>query len=260
MSDRFPAPLRMQLDPAGPPAVVLAPPSSPAAVPGGAAMSLGVHSPALAGHLAAGLRQGGAQPLLSVVGPGAVTTALASLGEGALRLHAPWSHPDQPLPALPLPAGAELWLLAPGEDGDGCGEPGRPVAFLEPTYLGPSSGAPEEAGGDPTRTLRRGDRLTLLCHAATVATALEATAEGVEVLEMRRLWPVPEPPVLESVRRTGRLLVAGAGEGDAPLASSLCALATAGAFEWLDAPPVQAVADPRDPLALARRIEELLAY
>ncbi|MCX7629295.1 MAG: alpha-ketoacid dehydrogenase subunit beta [Geminicoccaceae bacterium] len=93
-----------------------------------------------------------------------------------------------------------------------------PVVYLEHKNLWPLRGevpdAEEVAEIGRARRLRFGDDLTIVSWSATVhaaADAAEALAEegiSVDLLDLRSLWPWDREAVLESVARTGRLLVA----------------------------------------------------
>ncbi|MDW8125793.1 MAG: transketolase C-terminal domain-containing protein [Geminicoccaceae bacterium] len=93
-----------------------------------------------------------------------------------------------------------------------------PVVYLEHKNLWPLRGevpdAEEVAEIGRARRLRFGEDLTIVSWSATVhaaADAAEALAEegiSVDLLDLRSLWPWDREAVLESVARTGRLLVA----------------------------------------------------
>ena len=94
-----------------------------------------------------------------------------------------------------------------------------PVIFLEPKrqYHADKAEIDETATPDPlfaSRVVRAGDDLTLLSYGPMVkvclASAEAAATEGrsIEVIDLRTLSPLDMGPVLESVRRTGRAVVA----------------------------------------------------
>ncbi len=88
--------------------------------------------------------------------------------------------------------------------------------------------------------LTEGRRLTLVTWGAMVYPALEAASRHaglLEVLDLRTIIPWDCAAVLESVRKTGRLLVVHEDGRTAGFAGEIIAEANAQAFEYLDAPP-----------------------
>lgn len=94
---------------------------------------------------------------------------------------------------------------------------GDPVAYLEHKELWSLAGEVAEDAAVPlgrAAVLREGGDLTLVAWSRTVHAALEAAAQaqrrgiGVEVIDLRTLWPWDRDTVLASCARTGRLLVA----------------------------------------------------
>jgi pyruvate dehydrogenase E1 component beta subunit len=92
-----------------------------------------------------------------------------------------------------------------------------PVLFFDPKNLfGVTGPVPAEIEPLPfgrARQVRRGDDLTLVAWSAilpdceTACAALAAEGIGVELIDLRTLWPWDEDAVAASVARTGRLLV-----------------------------------------------------
>ena len=70
-----------------------------------------------------------------------------------------------------------------------------------------------------SRVVRRGTDVTLVGHGAMVATLLQAAAlaesEGtsLEVIDLRSLSPIDYGPILDSVRKTGRMVYAQEAPG-----------------------------------------------
>ena len=121
-----------------------------------------------------------------------------------------------------------------------------PVIFLEPKSrywqkgevdLG-ASALPLHA----SRIVRRGTEVTLVGHGAMVTTLLQAAAlaesEGTscEVIDLRSLSPVDYGPLLDSVRRTGRMDYAQEAPGFTSLGSEVAATVMEKAFFALEAP------------------------
>ena len=93
------------------------------------------------------------------------------------------------------------------------------------------------------RTHRPGDDLTIVTYGAMVFTATE-TAEliskeddaEIEVIDLRTLRPLDTATIVESVRRTGRLLIVHEAPRFGGFAGEITAQVCEEAFEWLDAP------------------------
>lgn len=144
----------------------------------------------------------------------------------------------------------------------------NPVIFCEHKYLYRRIKEVLPAGElvgtlGKARITRTGRDLTLIGYGASTWTCLEAAEElaaaGVEaeVVDLRTLVPYDEETVLDSVRRTSRVLIVH----EAPLTTGFGAevaarLADAG-FCWLDA-PVRRVAFPDRPVPYARNLEQEL--
>jgi len=121
-----------------------------------------------------------------------------------------------------------------------------PVVFLEPkkAYWGKGE---LDLDADPlpmdrARVVRAGSDLTLVAYGALVGTALRAAAalaeEGrdVEVIDLRSLSPIDDETVVESVRRTGRLVIAHEASQTGGLGGELAARVQRAAFFELEAP------------------------
>ena len=121
-----------------------------------------------------------------------------------------------------------------------------PVVFLEPKARYWQKGEVDlTAPAVPlhaSRVVRRGTDGTLVGHGAMVTTLLQAAAlaesEGTscEVVDVRSLSPVDYGPLLDSVRRTGRMVYAQEAPGFVSLGSEIAATVTEKAFYALEAP------------------------
>jgi 2-oxoisovalerate dehydrogenase E1 component beta subunit len=122
-----------------------------------------------------------------------------------------------------------------------------PVVFLEPKrqYHADKAEIDEDATPAPlftSRIVREGTDLTLLSYGPMVkvclASAEAAATEGksVEVIDLRTLSPLDMAPVLESVRRTGRAIVAHEAHVNLGMGSELAARITEECFYSLEAP------------------------
>ncbi|MBA8816998.1 pyruvate dehydrogenase E1 component beta subunit [Microbacterium halimionae] len=121
-----------------------------------------------------------------------------------------------------------------------------PVIFLEPKakYWQKGEVDTSERAIDlhASRVVRRGTDVTLVGHGAMVTTLLQAAAlaeaEGTscEVIDVRSLSPIDYAPILDSVRRTGRMVYAQEAPGFTSVGSEVAATVTERAFYSLEAP------------------------
>ena len=122
-----------------------------------------------------------------------------------------------------------------------------PVIFLEPKrqYHADKAELDESATPDPlfaSRVVRRGSDATLLAYGPMVKTCLSAAeaaeSEGrsLEVIDLRTLSPLDMGPVYDSVRRTGRVVVAHEAHVNLGLGAELSARITEQCFYSLEAP------------------------
>lgn len=121
-----------------------------------------------------------------------------------------------------------------------------PVIFLEPKSKYWQKGEVDTASRalplHASRIVRRGTDITLVGHGAMVTTLLQAAAlaesEGTscEVVDVRSLSPIDYGPILDSVRRTGRMVYAQEAPGFTSLGSEVAATVMEQAFYALEAP------------------------
>lgn len=121
-----------------------------------------------------------------------------------------------------------------------------PVMFFEPkSRYWPKGEVDFTASAVPlhaSRVVRRGTDVTLLGHGAMVSALLHAAEvaadEGtsIEVIDLRSLSPVDYGPLIESVERTGRLVIAQEAPGFVSLGSEIAATVTERSFYSLEAP------------------------
>lgn len=124
-----------------------------------------------------------------------------------------------------------------------------PVLFFEPKsrYWPKGEVDLEDSGGamHASRIVRSGTDITVVGHGAMVSMLLDAAAladeEGtsIEVVDLRSLSPIDYGPLLESVRRTGRLVVAQEAPGNVSIGSEIAATVSERAFYSLEAPVVR---------------------
>ncbi|WP_349899159.1 alpha-ketoacid dehydrogenase subunit beta [Parafrigoribacterium soli] len=121
-----------------------------------------------------------------------------------------------------------------------------PVLFFEPKSRYWNKGAVDfsasAAALHASRVVRTGTQVTLVGHGAMVTVLLQAAelaeAEGtsVEVVDLRSLSPLDYGPIIESVQKTGRLVVASEAPGLASITSDIAATVTEQCFYSLEAP------------------------
>jgi len=138
-------------------------------------------------------------------------------------------------PSSPIDAKGLLAAALTGED---------PVIFLEPKvlYRAGREDVPVDHYTLPigrARVRRHGDDATIVTYGGMVPVCLEAAERvdaSVEVIDLRTLFPWDRETVLESVRRTGRLLVVQEPQGTAGVASDVAAVVAEEAIYDLEAP------------------------
>jgi pyruvate dehydrogenase E1 component beta subunit len=121
-----------------------------------------------------------------------------------------------------------------------------PVMYFEPKSRYQRRGEVDlENAGMPmhaSRVVREGTEVTLVGHGAMVATLLQAAdiaaEEGtsIEVIDLRSLSPIDYGPILASVQKTGRLVVAQEAPGNVSVGSEVAATIAERAFYSLEAP------------------------
>ncbi len=143
----------------------------------------------------------------------------------------------------------------------------NPVIFLENEILYGQS-FPVPVGGDHVvpigraRTARAGRDVTIAAFSLMVGHALKAAeqlaGEGIEaeVIDLRTIRPLDTETIVESVKRTNRLVTVEEGWPFAGIGSELAAVMMEQAFDWLDA-PVARVAGIDVPLPYAANLEKL---
>jgi pyruvate dehydrogenase E1 component beta subunit len=139
------------------------------------------------------------------------------------------------------PYDAKGLLLAAIRDND-------PVLFFEPkrVYRALKMDVPE---GDylvplsSAKVVREGGNVTLVAWGAMLLEALAAAEEAVElgieveVIDLRTLWPIDTETVVESVKKTGRLVIVHEAAKACGLGAEMVAQICEKAFTHLEAPP-----------------------
>jgi pyruvate dehydrogenase E1 component beta subunit len=125
-----------------------------------------------------------------------------------------------------------------------------PVVFFEPkrVYRAARMEVPE---GDYTvplteaKVVRPGEHVTVIAWGAMLYEALaaadEVAAQGVEaeVIDLRTLWPVDIDTIVESVKRTGRVVIVHEAPKTCGFGAELVSLVCEKAFLHLEAPPLR---------------------
>lgn len=124
-----------------------------------------------------------------------------------------------------------------------------PVFFLESErMLGDKAHVPEEEYYIPfgqARVVREGTDCTVVSFGRPVHFCAEAAEElakdGIEceVLDMRTIRPLDIDSIIQSVKKTGRIVVVDQSWPFASVASEVCTQVVERAFDWLDHPPVR---------------------
>ncbi|MCU1417026.1 MAG: alpha-ketoacid dehydrogenase subunit beta [Schumannella sp.] len=121
-----------------------------------------------------------------------------------------------------------------------------PVMFFEPKSRYWQKGEVDRSASGialhASRVVRAGTEVTLVGHGAMVAVLLQAaeiaSAEGtsIEVIDLRSLSPIDYDPILASVQKTGRLVVAQEAPGHVSVGSEIAATIAERAFYSLESP------------------------
>ncbi|CAN5139960.1 alpha-ketoacid dehydrogenase subunit beta [soil metagenome] len=121
-----------------------------------------------------------------------------------------------------------------------------PVMFFEPKskywHKGDVDLSASSVPLHSSRVVREGTEVTLVGHGAMVSmlvSAAELAAEegtSVEVIDLRSLSPIDYAPIVASVQKTGRLVVASEAAGFSSISSEIAATVTERAFYSLEAP------------------------
>jgi 2-oxoisovalerate dehydrogenase E1 component beta subunit len=139
----------------------------------------------------------------------------------------------------------------------------NPVMFLEHKHLyrRERGEVPEGEHVVPigeARVVRAGAEITILAYGSTVSLAQQAVdelGEDVEIVDLRTLCPLDRDAILQSVRKTGKVLVAHEATRSCGVGAELSALIAEEAFEDLDA-PVRRLTAPDVPIPFSPPLEQ----
>lgn len=143
----------------------------------------------------------------------------------------------------------------------------NPIVFLENELIyGASFDVPDDEDYvvpiGKAAVVRHGSDVTITAFSICVRHALEAAEElaqmgiDAEVIDLRTIRPLDTETILESVRKTNRLVNVEEGWPFAGIGSEICAIACDKAFDYLDAPPLRVCAEDV-PLPYAANLEKL---
>jgi pyruvate dehydrogenase E1 component beta subunit len=143
----------------------------------------------------------------------------------------------------------------------------NPVMFLENEILyGHSSPVPKLADYvlpiGRARIVRSGTDVTLVAWSMGMSYALKAADElakeniSAEVIDLRTLKPMDSDTIVESVKKTGRLVTVEEGWKQSGVGAEIAARVMADAFDYLDA-PVERVTGKDVPMPYAANLEKL---
>jgi 2-oxoisovalerate dehydrogenase E1 component beta subunit len=124
----------------------------------------------------------------------------------------------------------------------------NPVLFFEhkKTYRLIKENIPEEDYSVPlsrARVHREGSDITVVSYGLMLYTALEVAQKlsdergiEVEVVEPRTLYPLDKETILDSAKKTGKVLVVSEANLTGSVSGEIAAIVAREAFEWLDGP------------------------
>lgn len=141
----------------------------------------------------------------------------------------------------------------------------NPVLFFEHRFLYPVKGlVPEEEYAIPFMEAvvkRKGEDVTIVATSLYVSKSLAVAEEldkqgiSVEVVDPRTLVPLDKDTIIDSVKKTGRLVVVEEGCKRGGVGAEIAALVIEEAFDYLDA-PITRVATFDVPIPFAPKLEK----
>ncbi|WP_375597385.1 pyruvate dehydrogenase complex E1 component subunit beta [Devosia sp. Naph2] len=143
----------------------------------------------------------------------------------------------------------------------------NPVVFLENEILYGSTGLVPQVNDfvlpiGKARIARKGADVTIVSFSMGMRYATQATEKlvaagvDVELIDLRTLRPMDSDTVIESVKKTGRLVTVEEGWPQSGIGAELSARVMEGAFDYLDA-PVMRVTGKDVPMPYAANLEKL---
>ena len=189
-----------------------------------------------------------------------VGAGLRAAAQHSQMLTSLWTHiPGLKVVCPSSPYDAKGLLIQAIRDND-------PVIFCEHKLLYSMQGeVPEELYTVPfgeANFLRDGKDVTLVSYGRLVNTAMDAArnlaGRGIdcEVIDLRTTSPLDEDSILESVEKTGRLVVIDEANPRCSMATDISALVAQKAFGALKA-PIEMVTAPHTPVPFSDSLEDL---
>lgn len=142
----------------------------------------------------------------------------------------------------------------------------NPVLFVEGGLLYRTKGpVPEEEYTTPlgkAAVKKKGDDITIVAVSRMVGESLSAAKKledrdvSAEVIDVRTLQPLDLDAIVESVKRTSRLVIASDDVKRGGVGAEISAAVTEAAFDYLDA-PIMRVACPDTPIPFSPQLEQL---
>jgi pyruvate dehydrogenase E1 component beta subunit len=143
----------------------------------------------------------------------------------------------------------------------------NPVIFLENEILYGHNGEVPKLDDyvvpiGKARIARKGKHVTLVAWSNGMSYALKAADElakeniEAEVIDLRTLRPLDTDTVIESVKKTGRIVTVEEGWQQSGVGAEISARVVERAFDWLDAPPAR-VSGKDVPMPYAANLEKL---
>ena len=142
----------------------------------------------------------------------------------------------------------------------------NPVLFVESGLLYRTKGpVPEEEYIIPlgqAEVKRKGDDITIVAlsrqvgEALNAATKLQQNSISAEVIDVRTLQPLDLKTIVESVKRTSRLIIASDDVKTGGVGAEISASVSENAFGYLDA-PIARIACPDTPIPFSPPLEQL---
>lgn len=127
-----------------------------------------------------------------------------------------------------------------------------PVVFFEPMSRYWVKGEVDLRSNDlslhSSRVVRTGTDVTVVAWAGMVPVALRAAeiareeGRSVEVIDLRSISPIDYAPIVRSVQKTGRLIVAQEAPGSVSVGSEIAATVTEKSFYFLESPVLRVAA------------------
>ena len=125
-----------------------------------------------------------------------------------------------------------------------------PIIFMEPKriYRAIKQEVPEEKFSIPigkAKVLSEGTDVTIVAFGAMIREAQKAIAMAekqgisVELIDLRTIYPIDKETIIESVKKTGRIIIVAEAPRSFSVGAELMAIANEDAFLYLEAPPTR---------------------